>query len=167
MKGGSAVSLGSLFQWLELSCHHIPEPGFFPRKKLRTQFLLASLDSFLSAFLNCRIPAPWCGSLLLGPAPLGVGSAALRKGWFPRILWLWHFMIGRIGLFFCCFCMAGTVETVPFNPGAESFQSLCFCVEWKLCSVSVCISYFNISHDVFFSVLSVIKSFGEFVCLFF
>lgn len=98
-EGGSAVSLGSLFQCLELSCHCIPEHAFFPP---RAWFLLpSSLDSFQSAFLNCRILAPWSPAFGSGSTGSGLCSALLLsgKGSFPRTLWLWHFMIGRTGFF--------------------------------------------------------------------
>lgn len=158
-EGGSTVSLGSLFQCLELSCHHIPEHGFFPP---RTQFLLTtSLDSFLPAFLSCRIPAPWCGPLLLGPALLGVGSAALREALIsqnPLALTL-HDWENRV--------FSGTSAWQVLWKWFPSIQvqtifNLCSSAWSGNCAASVCISYFNIARDVFFNVLSLIKSFGEF-----
>lgn len=132
------VKENSLFLWTacfsislltvsELSCHHSPaccspEHAFFAP----TRFPLpASLGSVLSQFMNCGVPAPCCGPLLLasftflsGLASPGVGPALSRLEFCSAALRLveqdlsWHFC-------------TGSGKTDLFYPGAPSFPHLC------------------------------------------
>lgn len=83
------------------------------------------------------------------------------KDWFPKTLWLCHFVVGRIRFFLAL--LRGRYCGNCSLPSRCSLFNLCTSALNGNSAALMCILYFNISHYVFFNILSVIKSFWEFL----